>query len=409
MRPTDSRIFFGKIAIRGAASTGIVLIAMVFLLLSAAHSAFAQTETILDNFQSDAVGNSPTESVVFDSAGNLYGVTSYGAAGGSGAIFEMSPTEGGTWGAPVVLLDSAGRPESPLVFHGGNIFTTAIFLAFHGGVYELSPEGSGWTQDILYEFSRAPVDTSEPWGNVVFDSSGNLYGTTQLGPTGRQLGAVFELSPTESGSWTETIPFTAGVAAYGYLPHWVIMDPAGNLYVASLYGSAYQNGAVVKLTPSAGGWTTTLLSTFPSSPTYMTLGANGDIYGVTPYGGVYALGSVFRLRKTATGPWRLQTVHSFGSGTDGVLPNSAPIFDSAGNLYGTTDNGGTAGVGVVFKLSPGQGGNWSESILHNFLDDGIDGTDPMGGVVFGPDGNLYGTTYYGGLFGDGVLYELTLK
>ena len=405
MRSTDSRIVFKKISSRCAVSTGTVLVAM----LIAAHSAFAQTETILDNLQADAVGYSASAGVAFDSAGNLYGVTGYGGASGSGAIFEMSPAGGGTWGAPVVLLDAAGRPESPLVFHAGNLFTTAIFLGFHGGVYELSPAGNEWTQDILYEFSRAPKDADEPWGNVVFDSSGNLYGAAQLGPTGRQLGAVFELSPTEGGDWTETLPFIAGVPVYGYLPYWVIIDPAGNLYVSTLTGGAHQAGAVVQLTPSAGGWTSTLVSAFTSFPTYLTLGANGDVYGVTPYGGVYGLGSAFRLRKTATGAWRLQTVHSFGNGNDGVLPNSAPIFDSAGALYGTTDSGGMAGAGVTYKLSPGQGGNWTETILHNFLNDGIDGINPMGGVVFGPDGNLYGTTYDGGLFGDGVVYELTLE
>lgn len=115
------------------------------------------------------------------------------------------------------------------------------------------------------------------------------------------------------------------------------------------------------------------------------------------------------MRKTASGGWGLQTLHNFGDGSDGALPTfAAPVFDPAGNIYGTTNAGGSAGIGVVYKLSPGSGGSWTETILHNFANDGVDGNTPQGGVIFGPDGNLYGTTYYGGLHGDGTVFELTL-
>jgi uncharacterized repeat protein (TIGR03803 family) len=405
MSLTDRRLFSGKISNCGAAAMAIAFLAI----LIAAHTAFAQTETILVNLQPDAVGYSASKGVAFDSSGNLYGVTGYGGGDGSGAIFEMSPAGGGTWSAPVVLLEVAGRPESPLLVNAGNIFTTATFLGLEGGVYELSHGAGGWMQDILYEFLRSR-DARAPWSNVAFDSSGNLYGTAQIGPTHPDLGAVFELSPTESGEWTESLPYVGG-PAYGVLPEWVAVPPSGNLYVATLYGGAHQGGVVFQLTPSAEGWTPSVMYAFPSgsSPCCLTLDASGNVYGTTFGGGLYGAGTVFRLKKTASGGWGHQTLYSFGNGSDGVSPAfSVPVFDSAGNLYGTTSSGGSDGLGVVYKLSPGPGGNWTETILHNFMNDGVDGNSPYGGVAFGSDGNLYGTAYYGGLYGDGVVYELTL-
>jgi uncharacterized repeat protein (TIGR03803 family) len=388
----------------------VAAIAALTTLTMSAMPAAAQTETILVNLQPNAVGYSATEGVAFDSSGNLYGVTSSGGGDDSGAIFEMSPAGGGTWSAPVVILDVAGRPESPLVFHAGNIFTTATFQGLEGGVYELSPGAGGWTQDLLYDFQRR--DARAPWGNVAFDSSGNLYGTAQIGPIHPDLGAVYELTPTESGEWTESLPFVGGGLTYGSNPLWVITTPSGSLYVATEFGGAYQGGAVFQLTPSAEGWTPSLMYAFPSgsSPCCLTLDASGDVYGTTFGRGAYNAGSVFRLKKTASGAWGLKTLFSFGNGATGTFPTfSAPVLDSAGNLYGTTSSGGSGGAGVVYKLSPGARGNWAETVLHNFTSNGVDGITPYGGVVFGPDGNLYGTTYYGGLFNDGIVYELTLN
>jgi uncharacterized repeat protein (TIGR03803 family) len=379
-------------------------------LLLAAMPAAAQTETILLNLQPNDVGYNPAGGVAFDSSGNFYGATTSGGGDGSGAIFEMSPAGGGTWSAPVVVLDVAGRPESPLVFKGGNIFTTAIFQGLEGGVYELSPAAGGWTQDFLYDFQRR--DAREPFGNVAFDSSGNLYGTATFGPIHPNLGAVFELTPTETGEWTETLPFVGSAPEYGVDPEWVITTPSGNLYVATAYrpsaGGAYLGGVVIQLTPSAEGWTPSVMYSFPigSSPSYLTLDASGNVYGTTSGGGTYAGGTFFKLKKTASGAWGLQTLHNFGNGNDGAFPNGV-VFDSAGNLYGTTIFGGTSGIGVVYKLSPESGGSWTETILHNFANDGIDGNSPEA-VVFGPDGNLYGTTNSGGLYGDGTVFELTL-
>lgn len=387
----------------------VAAIAALTTLTMSAMPAAAQTETILVNLQPNAVGYSATEGVAFDSSGNLYGVTSSGGGDDSGAIFEMSPAGGGTWSAPVVILDVAGRPESPLVFHAGNIFTTATFQGLEGGVYELSPGAGGWTQDLLYDFQRR--DARAPWGNVAFDSSGNLYGTAQIGPIHPDLGAVYELTPTESGEWTESLPFVGGGLTYGSNPLWVITTPSGSLYVATEFGGAYQGGAVFELTPSAGGWTPSLMYAFPSgsSPCCLTLDASGDVYGTTFGRGGYNAGSVFRLKKTASGAWGMQNLYIFGNGATGTFPTfSAPVLDSAGNLYGTTSSGGSGGAGVVYKLSPGARGNWTETVLHNFTSNAVDGITPYGGVVFGPDGNLYGTTYYGGLFNDGIVYELTL-
>jgi uncharacterized repeat protein (TIGR03803 family) len=403
-RPSTVNPFSGK------TSRQALVMCILFVATLAGTHAFAQTETILLNLQPNAVGYSVAEGVVFDSSGNLYGVTGYGGGDGSGTVFEMSPAGGGTWSAPVIILDVAGRGESPLIFHDGSIFTTGIFVGrYGGGVYELSPGAGGWTQDVVYDFQRR--DVNGPWGNVAFDSSGNLYGTSQAGPKPPNLGAVFELTPTESGEWTESLPFVGSGSAYGVEPIWAIVAPSGNLYVATLYGGEHQGGVVFQLAPAADGWTPSVMYAFPtgSEPCCLILDASGDVYGTTFNGGTYGGGTLFKLKKTASGAWGLQTLHNFGGGSDGASPAfSAPVFDSAGNIYGTTYGGGTAGLGVVYKLSAGSGGSWTETILHNFANDGVDGNTPQGGVVFGSDGNLYGTTYYGGLYGDGTVYELTL-
>jgi len=133
--------------------------------------------------------------------------------------------------------------------------------------------------------------------------------------------------------------------------------------------------------------------------------STGSLYGTTYYGGANGLGSVFKLTKGANGKWTENVLHSFKTGTDGNSPTSTLIFDTHGNLYGTTSAGGDAnGDGTVFKLSPASGGKWNESVVYRFKND-PDGANPYYGLVLDKAGNLYGTTAIGGV-GSGVMFEI---
>ena len=255
-----------------------------------------------------------------------------------------------------LTLDSAGNAYGTTVDGG----------AYNAGiVYELSPEGGGqWKETILYNFKGGSVDGSGSHANLVFDSAGNLYGTTVGGGLtakgcGSGCGIVFKLSPSaDGGEWTETIlhEFTGGSDG-GVCYSGVIMDSAGNLY------------------------------------------------GTNIVGGVDGVGTAYELSPTSNADWQETVLHSFSGGHDGAMPFAGVILDQSGNLYGTTQGGGTAGVGVAYELTAA--GNWKETILHEFLGlEAADGANPNG-LVFDQSGNLYGTTVGGGKFNPGTIFRLS--
>jgi uncharacterized repeat protein (TIGR03803 family) len=319
---------------------------------------------------------------------------------------------------------TSGEPSSGLVVDSqGNAYGTT-FLGGHnnaGSVYELSPTAG---YHLLYPFSLTGPGGENPQGNLVFDSGGNLYGTTVNGGISNSnclpsasCGVVFKLSPPTSNGdpWTETVLYdfcSQSNCTDGFNPEsGVIFDSQGNLY-----GTAYQGGdcshcgVVFELSPPSGGvglWTETVLYNFCSQANCvdgkmpyggLIFDSAGNLYGTTTMGG--AAGTVFRLSPTNNG-WVETVLHNFevGSG-DGVLPYGGLAFDGAGNLYGTTTAGGNtsdcfeSGCGVVFELTPTIGGGWTETILHTF--NGSDGAAPYAGVVLDSANNLYGTTRNGG-------------
>jgi uncharacterized repeat protein (TIGR03803 family) len=363
-------------------------------------------EQVLYEFLGGNDGGNPTPNggLIFDSSGNLYGTTLYG--GGSACSFE----------------DSAGC----------------------GTAFELSPNGSGgWTETVLYSFVGGS-DGKVPSSGLIFDKAGNLYGTTEYGGgtgcSGAGCGAAFELSPNGSGGWTETVLYrfcSATNCTDGALPQGLIFDGSGNLYGTTSSGGQStcfqggQCGTVFELSPNgSGGWTETVLYSFEGgsdgfSPTPgLIFDRSGNLYGTTQYGGggsctgtnYSGCGTAFELSPNGSGGWAETLLHSFSAAGDGSLPAAGPILDQAGNLYGTTQQGGTANCGncgTVFELSPGSGDTWTESILYDFqgsLGGGLtDGWDPTAGLIFDKNGNLYGTTNYGGSEGDGygTVFELS--
>jgi uncharacterized repeat protein (TIGR03803 family) len=251
-----------------------------------------------------------------------------------------------------------------------------------------------------------------PAAGLIFDAAGNLYGTTQRGGFIDQ-GTAFELTPTGGGGWTGGMQYsfndTDGQWPYAGL----ILDAAGNVYGTTNLGGNCNEGTAFELTPEFNGWQETVLYNFcgihGAGPGFGSLifDAGGNLYGTTTGGGTYGGGTVFELTPTAGGGWTEQPLYNFSVDTgDGWYPLAGLIFDAAGNLYGTTQQGGTNDVGTVFELTPTAGGGWTETVLHSF-GNGTDGQNPYAGLIFDAAGNLYGTTWGGGFEYQGTAFELT--
>jgi len=197
-----------------------------------------------------------------------------------------------------------------------------------------------------------------PGGGVVFDSSGNLYGES-AGAYGNGYGAIYQLSPSGS-DWTEQIIYTFTANDDGFAPAGgLIVDSSGNLYGTTASGGHYYHGGgtVFQLTPrSDGGWTFTTLYRLsgerncgPKDRLFMD--ASGNLYGTTYCDGDEAIGSVFKLTPS-DGNWTYTSLHDFTGGSDGLYPRSGVILDAKGDLYGTASGGGTYNYGLVWQITP---------------------------------------------------------
>ena len=280
------------------------------------------------------------------------------------------------------------------------------------------PSGGAGSENALYSFAGGN-DPKLPYAGLVFDKTGNLYGTTELGGTNNQ-GTVFEITPNPNGTWTETVLYNFTGGSDGGQPYGsLVFDPAGNLYGTTNFGGSSNCnmgcGTVFELTPGSGGWTEAVLYAFsggsdgrePSAR--VRLDAAGNLYGTTLEGGNIGsvcstgCGTVFKLAHGSNG-WTESVLYAFQGGADGAYPYDGLTFDPAGNLYGTTYAGGASASGTIFKLTTGSSG-WTESVLHAFTG-GHDGKYPFGDLIFDAAGNLYGTAFQGGS-GYGLVYELS--
>ena len=217
---------------------------------------------------------------------------------------------------------------------------------------------------------------------------------------------VFELTPAGGGTWTEKVLYNFGGTDGAQPAAGLIFDAAGNLYGTTAFGGTSDKGTVFELTPAGGGtWTEKVLFNFNGTgganpQAGLIFDAAGNLYGTTFDGGAYNLGTLFELTPAGGGSWTEKVLHSFGNGTDGSGPWAGLIFDAAGNLYGTTRYGGSYGGGTVFRFSA-----QSEALLYSFS--GADGKNPIAGLVLDAAGNLYGTTELGGASNQGTVFEIT--
>jgi len=264
-------------------------------------------ETIVYRFKGNTDGFYPTGDLALDLAGNIYGTT----------------TQGGSVGP--------------------------------GIVYELKPSGSKWTETILWNLT-GQEDGGNPYSGVILDSAGNIFGTTLDGGSNNG-GAVFEL--THSGhAWTETLHDFYGSTSGVFPQAGLIREKSGKLIGATAAGGTRDGGTVYSLSPSKDGWNLTTMYDIPGPGgdpgpwAKLTMDAAGSLYGTTqgyPPAGDY--GTVFKLTHSSSG-WKETVLHRFTGGADGEVPYSTLVFDSSGNLYGTTKLGGIFNCGLVFEITP---------------------------------------------------------
>lgn len=398
--------------------------ALALFISGASFSAIAQTLDVIYSFAGTPDGQTPTANMVMDDAGNLYGTTYYGGQFGLGCVFEVTTSgqesvlysfEGGDDGKlprAGVVLDSAGNLYGATTSGGTGICQSQGYLGC-GTVFELTQSSGVWSESILYDFNRRSGDGAYPFGGVVLDGAGNLYGTTWRGGSANE-GAVFELAPpsVSGGPWTETILHDFSHHHDGEYPEaGLVLDSAGNLYGTTVVGGEGKSGVVFELTPGAGGdWTETILHSFnrdgqdgvaPESS--LVIDGSGNLYGTTSLGGT-TRGIVFKLTAPAKAGenWNESLLWNLPSSSSGAL-----ALDPSGNVYGTTINGGKAAAGTVFELlAPVADGAWIEKTLYTFRDK-ADGTEPAAGVTLDAAGNLFGTTDGGGANNRGEVFEIT--
>jgi uncharacterized repeat protein (TIGR03803 family) len=302
-----------------------------------------------------------------------------------------------------------------------------------GVVFKMTHKNGGWLLSPLYN-TFGDSDSGEfPESAVTIGANGSLYGTTISGGTGStDAGTLFNLTPPARAQrnviapWTLTVLHDFGPpgGSDGALPAYsvLVFDSAGNIYGTTSWGGGNGCGGngcgtVFKLTPTEGDWTETILYTFTGGSNGFSpeggviFDSAGNLYGTASSGGMYNCGTVFKLTPTGSG-WVETTLHLFlGDGVgDGCIPVSGLIFDGSGNLYGTTYRGGVLGgdngAGTVFELVPQPDGGWSLKVLWAFTS-GFANGGPLGRVTMDTAGNLYGSTSSGGAYGLGAVFELT--
>jgi uncharacterized repeat protein (TIGR03803 family) len=403
----------------------------------AQQEAAAATPTTIWSFTGTVGdGQYPSGPVIFDSGGAMYGTTEVGGTSSSGTVFKLAPppVAGGAWTESVLYSFGGGsdgrQPSTGVVFDSsGALYGTTYdggTINNYGTVFQLTPPaaGSTWNHSVIYTF-QGVYDGQNP-GAVVF-RNGLLYGTTPAGgpaspPCNRiGCGTVFELAPPgkKGSSWTKTVLYSfPGSLTDGRSPNSdIVFDSNGALYGTTDAGGTSNYGTVFQLTPPAkagGSWTYKVLHNFTggSDGGYpiggLVVGSNGALYGTASYSGVANdSGTAFQLTPPARagGAWSYSVIHTFAGGKDGATPASTPVFDTSGNLYGTTWSGGSSacytGCGTIFKLAPPSGGGaWSETVLYAWP------SNPQSSIVVFKGGLLYGTTFYLGAANVGSVFEL---
>ncbi len=384
----------------------------------------AQTFRVINNF-AGSNGTNPI-SLTTDVAENMYGTTFYGGKYGTfgpGTVFKLTHY-GASWVQTTLYNfyghSDGGNPWGGVTFGpDGALYGTASNggMYGYGVVYKLQPPAAGcktalcpWVETVLYNFTGLD-DGSDPQGNLVFDQAGTLYGTTLSGQSGSgSYGAAYKLSHS-AGGWNITVLHTFTNGDDGASPsNGVIFDQSGNLYGTTSAGGNHSYGVVYELSYGASGWSETVLHSYAGGVDGqygggLAFDTHGNLFGFTGEGGSSGWGIIYEL-EPAGGGYSYNILYAFQPQLGGAPGNATvyPLLDGAGNIFGNGTSGGTGNAGITFELQRAEG-HWNFLVLHNF--NGLDGYEPGGNMVFDAAGNLYGMTENGGSGSFGVVYEIT--
>ena len=372
----------------------LALTVLSVLMAITAPSAQAQTFNSLYSFSGSPDGQTPYAGVISDNSGTLYGTTEVGGSSNLGTVYSFRK------GTDTVLHSFTGSDgEYPfaalLMDKSGTLYGTTLEGGASGAGTVFAFSSSGLT--TLYSFTGG-TDGGYPYSGLVLDKKGNLYGTTYTGGSSG-YGAVFKVNIKTK---KETVLHSFTGAPDGEYPLYgnLLIDKAGNLYGTAAEGGTSNYGIVWEV--SAKGKETVLYSfaggTDGEYAFEQSLATDGKhtLYGTTEDGGTYGVGVVFKVNiKTK----KEAVLYSFNTSGDGEYPSSGLVRDKKGNLYGTTQIGGANSLGTVFEVT-----GTKETILHSF--DGTDGENPFTSPLIDEKGTLYGTTYVGGAHSDGTIYSL---
>lgn len=412
----ETRPSFANLTVVHLPATVLMLVGIfVFLLAAIAPNAQAQTFSVLHTFTGPD-GLMPYSGVTLDAAGNLYGTTFGGGVNGMGAVYQLKHIGSGYFHYQLHAFTGGTDGAVPIggVIFGpdGQLYGTTYNGGYEdsGVVFSLHPQASfcrsvncPWVETTLYNFASFDNSFGALYGEVAFDQAGNLYGTLAYGGS-HSCGSVYQVSRS-GGGWTGTTIYSFSSTANP--THNVIVDSAGNLYGTTDVQGQYDAGAVFELTPNGSGWTEQDIASLgaPGTGGYPLGGLIKDSAG-NFYGGETGLNgnaSVFELSPSGGG-WQLAMPYTWSFSNDVEGPVGNLVMDSSGNLYGTTMSLGAHGYGNIFKLTR-NGDGWTYADLYDFQDNG-DGAYPAGDLSIDGEGNIYGTNT-GDQSGHGVVWKLT--
>jgi uncharacterized repeat protein (TIGR03803 family) len=416
----------------------ILHVVLALSALSAGQRLWAQatgkTETIY-SFQAPPGATYPAAGPIISKSGVIYGTTNSGGTTtgcgffNCGTVYELTPTVPPSGALTETTLYSftgfagGAQPNNRLVFGAsGTLYGWANGGAFgQGVVYELTPPaspGGAWTETEVYSFQGPPSDGGLPVGGLAIGKNGSLYGATYFGGKYDQ-GTVFELTPPASvgGVWTLTVLYSFHGDGDGIYPGaGVIVAANGVIYGTTTQGGALGVGTVFGLKLVAGAWKEEVLSSLTggvSNPNGLAFGPDGVLYGQTPGDNIFEA----MPPAAAGGAWTVQSLYNgFGLSGWGYIDQPSIAVGPAGAIYWTTTFGGTStacgvslGCGALNELVPptSPGGSWTQLVLHNFTGQAGDGYQPNGGLVVTKNGDVIGTTYYGGQDFFGTVFRYT--
>ncbi len=412
-------------------------LAILFIIL-ATEVSHGQTFSVVHNLVGNQ-GTRPGSGVIIDAAGNLYGTTQYGGdlscnlgspgggggPAGCGVVFKLKPSHG-SW-ILSVLYDFTSYlpyPGELTISPNGTLYGAQLLAGDEdgGAIFNLRPPFSAphsvmpqWSFAQLHSFGSG-YDGAYP-GKVIFDASGNIFGTTTYGGDYND-GTVYEMTYAGGGNWNEQVLYSFQGGSDGYHPRGLAFDAQGNLYGTTAYGGnsdCFLNdgcGTVYKLTRSGETWTKTTLHIFDQDTEGgeagpLTRDSAGNLFGLTGENASSNGGTVWEMSPSGGG-WTFQVLYTFPYQTVDDAGPFRPVMDGAGALYAVTNWGGANNLGTVFKLTPSNGG-WVYTNLHDFgsMANQADGCLPRGPLTLDASGNIFGTAEECAQYNGGDVFEIT--